>query len=131
DVKYLPPELDAVVAALAAGERTPVFRIDARFRRYSWYLRLPGPKGGPWAGIVRCEAGPTLDPSAVIALSDRVTERLPRYASEPHKDPRAPQTLYPIGGLERELRRRLGDPAVLYRALRRAGAAVSAGAAGG
>ena len=42
---------------------------------------------------------------------------MPRYASEPHKDPRAPQNLYPIGGLERELRRRLGDPDLLYRAL--------------
>jgi hypothetical protein len=131
DVKYLPPELDAVVAALAPGERTPVFRIDARFRRYSWYLRLPGPAGGPWAGIVRCEAGPALDAAAVTALADRVAALLPRYASEPHKDPRAPQNLYPIGGLERELRRRLGDPAVLYRALRKAGSAVSAGAGGG
>ena len=131
DVKYLPPELDAIVAALGAGERTPVFRIDARFRRYSWYLRLPGPAGGPWAGIVRCEAGPALDASAVSALADRVAATLPCYASEPHKDPRAPQNLYPIGGLERELRRRLGDPAVLYRALRRASSTVSAAVAGG
>ena len=46
-----------------------------------------------------------------------MTATLPRYASESHKDPRAPQNLYPVGGLERELRRRLGDPDVLYRAL--------------
>jgi hypothetical protein len=52
-----------------------------------------------------------------ITLADRVTATLPRYASESHKDPRAPQNLYPVGGLERELRRRLGDPDVLYRAL--------------
>ena len=32
----------------------------------------------------------------------------------------APPTLYPISGLEHHLRRRLGDPQVLYRALRRA-----------
>ena len=31
------------------------------------------------------------------------------YASEQHKEPRAPQNLYPIAGLEQELRRRLGD----------------------
>jgi hypothetical protein len=38
----------------------------------------------------------------------------------PHKDPRAPQNLVPIGGLERELRHRLGDQQILYRALRAA-----------
>ena len=60
-VRYLPDALDTVVGALAAGERTPVFRVDAQpFSRYSWYLRLPGPAGGPWAGIVRCEATGTL-----------------------------------------------------------------------
>jgi hypothetical protein len=52
-----------------------------------------------------------------------VTATLPPYASEPHKDPRAPQNLYPIAGLERALRRRLGDQHVLYRALRRASVA--------
>jgi hypothetical protein len=41
-------------------------------------------------------------------------------ASEPHLDPRAPQNLVPIAALERELRRRLGDPAFVYRALREA-----------
>jgi len=34
------------------------------------------------------------------------------------KDPRAPQNLYPIAGLERELRRRLGNPQILHRSLR-------------
>ena len=43
---------------------------------------------------------------------------LGRFASVAYKDSRAPQNLYPIAGLERELRRRLGDPRVLYRALR-------------
>ena len=36
-----------------------------------------------------------------FALADRVTAALPRFASEGHKDPRAPQNLYPIGGLEK------------------------------
>ncbi len=124
ETKYLPPELDRIVAGLAAGQRTPVFRVDAQpFSRYSWYLRLPGPAGGPWAGILRCEATGALAPEAVAALADRITRALPPFASEPHKDARAPQNLYPIAGLERELRRRLGDPLVLYRALRRASAA--------
>jgi hypothetical protein len=53
------------------------------------------------------------------ALADTVTLSLPRYASRPHKDTRAPQNLYPIAGLERALRRRLGDATLLQRALRR------------
>ncbi len=123
-VRYLPPDLDLVVAALEAGTRTPVFRVDAQpFSRYSWYTRLPGPSGGPWAGVVRCEATGALAPAAVTELADTVTSTIGRFASAPHKDPRAPQNLYPIGGLERELRRRLGDPLLLYRALRRASVA--------
>jgi hypothetical protein len=96
-----------------------VFLVEARpFSRYSWYLRLPGPEGGPWAGIVRCEATGALAVDAVVALADLVACALPRFASAPHKDSRAPQNLYPIAGLERELGRRLGDPYVCYRALR-------------
>jgi hypothetical protein len=49
-----------------------------------------------------------------------VAATLPRFASQPHNDPRAPQNLHPIAGLERELRRCLGDPILLERALRQA-----------
>jgi len=128
DVKYLEPEQDRIVGALAAGQRTPVFRVDAQpFSRYSWYVRLPGPPGGPWAGIVRCEATGALQARSVVDLADTVTAVLPTFASAPHKDTRAPQNLYPIGGLERDLRHRLGDAGVLYRALRRAGSAATSG----
>ncbi len=120
DVKYLPTALDRIVGELGPGERTPVFGLDTRFPKFSWYLRLPGPAGGPWAGIVRCEASAKLPARQAIELADRVAATLPRFASEPHKDPRAPQNLYPIGGLERDLRHRMGDPNVVYRALRRA-----------
>ena len=129
DVRYLPTALDSVVAMLGPGERTPVFALDARFSKFSWYLRLPGPPGGPWAGIVRCEASAALRADGVIALADRVALALPRFASAPHKDTRAPQNLYPIGGLERTLRHRLGDAAVVYRALRRASAGMTPAAA--
>jgi hypothetical protein len=126
-VHYLPPDLDRVVGQLDAGSRTPVFRVDAQpFSRYSWYVRLPGPPGGPWAGIVRCEATGALAVADVADLADRVTLTLPRFASTPHKDARAPQNLFPIAGLERELRRRLGDAQLIYRALRRASAEIPA-----
>ena len=123
NVRYLPDDLDPVVGRLEAGERTPVFLIPASFSRYSWYLRLPGPVESPWAGIVRCEASARSAPAEVAALADVVAAALPRFASQAHKDPRAPQNLYPIGGLERELRRRLGDAALLYRSLRIAASA--------
>jgi hypothetical protein len=123
---YLPPGQAAVVGALEAGQRTPVFMMGTSWRRHSWYLRLPGAPGVPWSGVVRLECSPELPPAAVIRLADLTTRLLPPLASAPHKDPRAPQNLVPIGGLERELRRRLGDQQLLYRALR--SAATGAGA---
>jgi hypothetical protein len=119
-VTYLPAELRAVVAGLAAGDRTPVFAMGDRFPRHSWYVRLPGEVEHAWAGVVRCEAAADIAVTDVFELADRVTRLLPRYASGPHKEPRAPQNLYPIAGLERELRRRLGDVRLLQRSLREA-----------
>lgn len=120
-VSYLPAAVQEVVPKLAAGQRTPVFLIgDGGFRRWSWYLRLPGDRAHGWAGVVRCELSPDRTVADVVAIADTCALVLPRYASEPHKDSRAPQNLYPIAGLERELRRRLGDPRLLYRALRAA-----------
>jgi hypothetical protein len=121
-ISYLPPELNEVVVALRAGERTPVFRMGTSWDRYSWYLRLPCRPNGTWAGIVRIECGAELAAADAITLATLSQAVLPRYASTEHKDRRAPQNLHPIAGLERQLRRRLGHPAILYRALRRAAA---------
>lgn len=119
-VSYLQPAQQLVVGALAAGQRTPLFTVGDKRFRWSWYLRLPGPATHPWWGVVRCEADGELDVEAAAALADRVAATLPRFASQPHKDARAPQNLHPIAGLERELRRRLGDALLLERSLRRA-----------
>lgn len=118
--RYLPDLVADVVPDLAPGERTPLFVTTTKWSRYSWYLRLPGSVEHPWAGIIRCEAAADQEVGAVAELADRVLATLPRFASTPVKDARAPQNLFPIAGLERELRRRLGDPAVLWRALRAA-----------
>lgn len=117
-VQYLPPALQHVLTALRPGQRTPVFLATTSWSRYSWYLRLPGGGAGPLGGVVRCEASADLSIAEVRGVADVVGATVPRYASEGHKDPRAPQNLYPIGGLERELRRRLGDQQLLYRALK-------------
>jgi hypothetical protein len=111
---YLPPELTRVVTGLRPGQRTPVFRLS---NLYSWYLRLPTPSGSPWSGVVRVECSGELSPEAAIALADRSAVTLPRFASSPYKDPRAPQNLVPIAGLERRLRTLLGDPKLLHRKL--------------
>jgi hypothetical protein len=119
---YLPAQQAAVVAALTPGQRTPAFTMGTSWRRTSWYLRLPGTAGAPWSGTVRLECSADLAPDAVTSLADLTARLLPPLASSPHKDPRAPQNLVPIGGLERELRHRLGDQQLLYRALRAAAA---------
>ncbi len=120
---YLPPRLAGVVAALRPGQRTPVFRLGSSWERHTWYLRLPCSPGAPWAGVVRVECGADLTVEAAVGLAALSQVTLVRYASTEYKDSRAPQNLYPIAGLERALRRRLGEPGLLYRALRRAAAA--------
>jgi hypothetical protein len=117
-VTYLPPELNAFVGRLGPGERTPLFTVGTDWSRISWYFRLAAVNGSPWSGVVRGECTANLAVAEAAALADLVTGALPPFASAPHKDSRAPQNLYPIGGLERELRHRLGDPQLLYRALR-------------
>ena len=119
--RYLDDEHQAVVHGLPAGTRSPVFLVSTAIRSwFSWYLRLPGGAGHPMAGMVRCEASNALEVADAIGLADLSCAALPRFASEAHRDPRAPQNLYPIGGLERDLRHRMGDARLLERALRAA-----------
>src|SRR5947207_1132404 len=105
---YLPPEQAAVVSALRPGQRTPAFTMGTSWRRTSWYLQLPRTAGVPWSGVVRLECSADLPLAEVTRLGDLTARVLPPLASVPHKDPLAPQNLVPIGGLERELRHRLG-----------------------
>jgi hypothetical protein len=114
---YLSAALTQVVTGLKPGERTPVFLVGTAWGGYSWYLRLPGRAGAPWAGIVRVECSTELSPQEAIELADLSTVTLPRFASTAYKDPRAPQNLIPIAGLERRLRALLGDPRLLHRTL--------------
>jgi hypothetical protein len=120
---YLQASQAEVVASLGPGQRSPVFKMGTSWERLSWYLRLPGATRAPWSAIVRLECSADLSAQDAIALADVTTQVLPSLASAPHKDPRAPQNLVPIGGLERQLRHRLGDAGLLYRALRGALAA--------
>ncbi len=120
-VDYLPATLRPVVAGLAVGQRTPLFVLSTdMFKQWSWYLRLADVGHHPWESIVRCETpADGVGLPAARALADEVTALLPRFASAPQRDVRAPQNLYPIGALERHLRHRLGNAAVVGRRLRR------------
>jgi hypothetical protein len=127
-VHYLPPQMRSILLQLLAGDRTPLFLITSgsrQWHRFSWYLRLPMIGAGPMDGIVRAEVTADRDLPAARRRADLLAATVCRYASAGHKDPRAPQNLYPVGGLERRLRRLLGDPELLYRALRQASALVS------
>ena len=115
--QYLPAQLTPVVTGLRPGQRTPVFHLGTVWGGWSWYLRLPGGTGAPWAGIVRIECSPDLAIEEAVELAELSGATLPRFASSAYKDPRAPQNLVPIAGLERRLRGLLGDARVLHRAL--------------
>ena len=114
---YLPFEEARTVIALGVGQRTPLFAIGED--RLSWYQRLPGVGSQGWAGILRGEAPRSLGTAEAARLADRAAAELPRFAGRPHRDPRAPQNLSPIAGLEWRLRHRMGDRRLALRAVRR------------
>ena len=109
-VSYLPTNLSNVVSQLAPGERTPVFpdrdHMESDIRGICGYQ-----VGRVIPGLVLCDV--RCWQKGKCRESPRWLTRRPlswpRYASAQHKEARAPQNLYPISGLERELRRRLGD----------------------
>ncbi len=117
---YLEGEPAALLPRLMPGERTPLFALGRQvLDRFAWYQRLIELRE-PWhelSGIVRCEVRMALGIARARELADRVSLELPRYAGRPGIDPRAPQNLTPVGALEAELRRRLGNPELLRRAL--------------
>jgi hypothetical protein len=116
---YVRGEQRALIARLAPGQRTPVFLIgDSWGSRYSWFLRLPHTRSihHSYAGIVRLEV-PVASAQAPVAVADMLTHNLPRFASRPEHDPRAPQNLLPVGALEKRLRHELGDVAFIRRSI--------------
>ena len=127
ETEYLGLEEKALLLGLQCGERTPIFYFqygDASRGRYSWYVRLcdPQPYQPQGAGLVRLEMTAPEDferiPRVVRKVADFSPALLSRLSSLAHKDRRAPQNLIPTGALERELSRRLGDPALIARRIR-------------
>lgn len=117
---YLDRERGRVLSDLRVGERTPIFKLgEQRLERYSWYLRLaaPRPIDGAMAGVVRLEIAARDGLDAARERADLAGAVLPRFAPRLGRDPRAPQNLFPISTLEGVLRHRLGDAALVRRAL--------------
>jgi len=116
---YLEPGPHALLPGLEVGERTPLFLIAGKDPRFSWYVRIA--RGRPiessLTGVVRLEAPAARGRDEARALADLSARALPRFASDSARDPRAPQNLYPIGGLEARLKHRLGDSTVVRRAI--------------
>ena len=120
------PYLDSMhfglVGQLVTGERTPLFSIrDGKYDRYAWFQRLATPRvmEHSLAGIVRLEVRAALGVAQAIELANFAAVKLPRFASSPVRDPRAPQNLVPVGALEEQLRHRLGDAVTMRRAIER------------
>lgn len=117
---YLRPDQAPIFVALQVGNRTPVFAIgEEGHDRYSWYARI-GPRrpiDGIMTGIVRLETATTDGVDAARRLADLTSAALPRFATEWGRDPRAPQNVYPIAQLERELHHRLGDQLLIRRSI--------------
>jgi hypothetical protein len=118
---YLDPDQDDLLPRLSPGERTPLFGLvyeGQPLERYAWYTRLvrSRPEWHDHAGLVRCEVRVGLGLDQARALADRVSVLLPGFAGRPI-DPRYPQNLAPVAGLERWLQHRLGHRALIRRAL--------------
>ena len=65
-----PRSCTASSARSPPGSARPCSRSASTWSRHSWYLRLPGPSGSPWSGIVRCECSPDLAPAAAVTLAN-------------------------------------------------------------
>jgi hypothetical protein len=69
--------------------------------------------------LVRLEVKVGLGVENAVELLDQAAIKVSALASRAPKDPRAPQNLIPVGGLERQLRHKLGDPKLVRRGIER------------
>jgi len=123
---YLPPKRTSLLGRLQPGQRTPFFYIESKrkntgYRMLTCYLRLA--KAQPielsFAGLVRLEVNPSQrEQRDVSAVFDQAAVKVQALASRAPKDPRAPQNLIPVGGLERRLRHQLGDAQLVVRGIK-------------
>ena len=118
---YLGAEERAIFDDLDVGDRTPLFRLSVEGQtkrdRFSWYVRIAdlGPHLHPLASVMRLETWATLPVEQATRLADECALTLPSLAGSLVRDPRAPQNLTPVSGLEDRLRHLLGNRDVVRR----------------
>jgi len=117
---YLPGNLVPLLAAMPPGARTPLFGIRGKkggFARLAWFVRLAEVRVGEpeLHGLVRLEVREHVGRDAARLCADLTAALLPRFAPPRGRDPRSPQNLIPIGALEQQLRRALGDQRLVRR----------------
>ena len=118
---YLAPEHAPILTQLQNSQRTPLFRREG-YRVYTCYLRLssPRPIESHLAGLVRLEVQTQLGLQKAVEVLNQAAKRICELASRAPKDPRAPQNLVPVRGLELRLRHLLGDRMLLRRGIEKA-----------
>ncbi len=116
-----------VLFELRAGERSPLIKRVRSEREYGAFflcLRTPGPRESKLSGLALMEmelqGKPAKADTEMIRTADLVSYCLPRYASAPERDPRAPQNTLPVGQLERELHHLLGSSSFVSRLINEA-----------
>ncbi|NMF62080.1 hypothetical protein [Brasilonema octagenarum] len=120
---YLSEKHADLLWELKPTERSPIFLIKEQNRpHWSWYLKSGNSQTNSQSlgyhdlhGIVRLELSNEIPLETAQKIADQTTYLIPEYASHPYKDPRAPQNLTPVGALERELGRRMGDANLIKR----------------
>jgi hypothetical protein len=124
---YLGAEQQALLYELKPYQRTPIFMIPGKAINrpldvFSWYVRLPLKPTATFytgASLLRIETI-SPEPYQAIRLADLSVSIFCDMASSPAKDPRAPQNLIPVGGLEQWLGRHLGQGEVARRRIMQA-----------
>ncbi|MGF1491910.1 MAG: hypothetical protein ACFBSC_05525 [Microcoleaceae cyanobacterium] len=124
---YLQGEKAEILWQLRPGQRTPIFALGeagSPKRRWSWYLRsgddqlnLQNLGYHGLHGIVRLDLYGNVPLAQATEIANQTCLLIPEYASTPSRDPRAPQNLTPVGALERDLARLMGNQTLVSRRL--------------
>ena len=134
---YVSPAEVELLPGLEAGERSPLFHIPPSVGafttdegRFSWFIAIATPASlgahvHPLGRVMRLETSAALPLAAAVELADQTASLLPRLASSPTRDARAPHNLTPVGALEDQLTHRLGDRRYIARLLAASVAATS------
>jgi len=113
----LEPDQAQGLLSLGPGQRSSFFGWGSK---HGTYVRLGARESyqHPYHNLIRLEA--VGEARSCAALLHQAAGTIGQFAGVSHLDPRAPQNLQPIAGLEKELRRRSGDSGLAYRAVRQA-----------